>query len=817
MLQLNFFRFLIVFISAFLLNSCISTKNWKPDQYLLVKQNFTGYKHVSYYDLYGKLRQKPNRNILIALPYLWLYNVGRKFHSPEKAKANLQKAELHYDSLIHSYSADLKKVNRLKDKKEKVIARKTSRVKEGNWLMRVVGEPPVFFDANDAEKARQNLEKFMQTKGYFQAKVEIERINNERKKRTKINYKITENLPTVWDTIVYYSKDTALLNVINQYESKKLLKENTNYDQSLILSEQARIERLMRNNGYFTFSRQYIVFEVDTILPMREADKKPAELRVVINTPNNAIYHKKFYVDDVFFHTMGTHENKFTERDTTPFAFRDNPHTVKYVHQGKNLYFSPKVLNTRVKTQTKEPYSLDKTLETQRALINLDMFKFINLNFDTTGRKFIMNIFTNPLEKTQISIESGINVGQAAVPGPFANLSLKNRNVFRGCEIIENNFQFSIDGQAGFSQNNQFYNSQEFSFNSAIIFPQLIFPTALRFKFNNYNPKTRVSLGVNFVQRPEYSRTSLRGSIAYSGTKNFNTYNLVLSEIGVINTTRISATFQQQLDSLTALGSPIQQSFARALVSSSYIIYTFNNASKEGIRNPKYLRVLLELGGNMYNFLGKQFLENNPTILDLRYFQFWRINLTYNYQRKLIENQSLAFRVNIGMARYYGISSTLPYEKFFFSGGGNSLRAWRPRRVGPGSFSKVNADGTLNYDFEQPGEILLEANIEYRFPLISFIAGALFLDAGNVWTVQSEAERPGGDFQPSRFYKEIAIGTGFGVRFDFSFLVFRLDFGIKLYDPARPEGERFVLPKYDITRPFYQDQTLINIGIGYPF
>ena len=172
------------------------------------------------------------------------------------------------------------------------------------------------------------------------------------------------------------------------------------------------------------------------------------------------------------------------------------------------------------------------------------------------------------------------------------------------------------------------------------------------------------------------------------------------------------------------------------------------------------------------------------------------------------------------MAKPYGISDgVLPYEKYFFAGGSTSIRAWQPRRLGPGSFSPdKNEDGTYDYRFEQPGEILFAAMFEYRRKLFGSFDGAVFVDVGNTWTFRQDLSRPGANFQMNRFYKELAVGTGIGVRMDFDFLVLRVDMGVKAYDPARPEGERYILDNLSFSRPLGEKgQRVFNIGIGYPF
>ncbi len=249
-------------------------------------------------------------------------------------------------------------------------------------------------------------------------------------------------------------------------------------------------------------------------------------------------------------------------------------------------------------------------------------------------------------------------------------------------------------------------------------------------------------------------------------------------------------------------------------------------------RSSYFMRIQAESGGTMFNFYDREIAKDNG----LETYQYVRLGLDIRRKQVIDKNTTLAFHFNSGIGYAYGSNRSLPYEKYFFIGGSNSVRAWRPRRLGlgsaPPSLSADPAkDGLFNYQYEKPGEILLEASVEWRKKLFGFVSGAIFIDAGNVWSFQQIAPQAPGPTTPSwapegntkfyfhSFYKEIAVGTGVGLRFDFSFLVLRLDLGIKAWDPSRPEGERFVLNKFSFSGPYgvNAEPYIINIGIGYPF
>jgi len=250
-------------------------------------------------------------------------------------------------------------------------------------------------------------------------------------------------------------------------------------------------------------------------------------------------------------------------------------------------------------------------------------------------------------------------------------------------------------------------------------------------------------------------------------------------------------------------------------VSSINLTATYNfNQYGLFLGNSAFLRVFLETGGTFGNELVKRTLP----VDSLEFYRFFKANGDFRKHIHLPGNNILAYRLNFGFAVPYGDNQILPYEKYFFAGGSNSIRAWRPRRLGPGSFSSVDSLGQYDNSFEQQGEILLETSIEFRRNLFGFLDGAVFVDAGNVWTLRNDPLRPGSQFRLTELWDQIAIGSGIGLRFDFSFLVLRLDAGVKIYDPARPSGARFLWDENFKTGAFATANTVVyNLGVGYPF
>ncbi|MBS0000675.1 MAG: BamA/TamA family outer membrane protein, partial [Cyclobacteriaceae bacterium] len=501
------------------------------------------------------------------------------------------------------------------------------------------------------------------------------------------------------------------------------------------------------------------------------------------------------------------------------FYERYNGVTYKYIDDD----YSKKILDRRVFVYPEQKYSRRNTLETQRQLVNLDNFKFVNLNYDTTGGKFIANIFTSPLKKYQMTNEVGVNVTQG-FPGPFYNLTLKIRNIFHGLEILEISGRIGYEGVASVTDASKIYSSTEAGASMNLIFPQFILPLSSTMKSNlgKYNPKTNLVSGFAFTNRPEYKRSNFNSYINYGWQKGQEKlFSVTAADFSLIKSTIKDSTFQAELDRIRDRGNNFWRTFEPSFVLSSSFSFTrnFNRYTSYQSRAAAFLKSYIEMGGSVLNFFDINF--NDTTGLEL--YKYIKISGDYRRYVSISPRSQIAFRVHIGAAKSYAPNDILPYEKYFFSGGSNSIRAWRPRRLGPGSYfpaDTVMGEGNVvvrySDDFEQPGELIFESSIELRTKVVGFFHTALFVDAGNIWVFSNDDQRPGSAFSFNDFYKEIAIGAGIGARFDFTFLLLRLDAGVKIYNPGLPPGQRFYsqVNKEKITGV---DPIILNLAIGYPF
>ncbi len=787
-----------------LLSGCLGTQYLKEDQYLLYKQKFKGVENLNEDQLRNILKQEPNRRMLFLpiAPYVGFYQFGLQNYDTAKVYQKIEKVKQKYSSKIANHEGKEKRIAKLQARQDKKLAHLNRKLEEGNLWMRW-GEPPAIYDHSLARESIDQLNQYLQTKGFFNGIVTYD--TTLRNKLVTVTYDVSEGQPYTIDTISYITSDTAIWQLIDQHADERLLQKGNNYDQAVITQERNRIDELLKNNGYFDFSRQYITIRVDSTL-----NNKQVGIKVIINTPEDQLTHKVFSIDSVIFTTDANVQGFTGARQTSVLD------SITYRYYKKR--YSRRILNKRIFIRPNSLYSKTNTLETQRQLSNLDIFKFINVNYDTTGGKTITNIYTSPLKKFQTSTEAGLNVSQVGqiIPGPFVNASLKTRNPFGGLEILELSGRAGIEGVPSVLEPGQPFKSREISANLSLTFPHFLFPFSGRLRIGNLNPKTTLQTGYNFASTVDYDRANLKTSITYNWQKAQKvSYTLTPIDINVIDSKINTPKFQNFLDSLRNIGSySLPRAFDPSFVTSSIFtaIFNFNNYGTDNLK-ASYLKVFAESGGLLYNFFGTAILDS----MDLAYFKFVKLNTDYRQYVPLSRHTIFAYRFNLGVAIPYGDQVGLPYEKYFFAGGSNSIRAWPPRRLGPGSFRPQyrTSDGYIDYQVEQPGEILLETSIEIRRNILGVIEGAFFLDAGNTWLVNEDNARLNGDFKFNRFYKEIALGTGLGLRLDFSYLIARFDFGVKLYDPARDEGQRWIGKEFTVGEEL--QHFTFNLGIGYPF
>ena len=812
-----------------MLSGCLGTRHLKDEQKMLFRQHIKAPKSINADELKNLYVQRANRRFLgltiyhLVLIYYW----GEKNYDKEKYIQKKDSSNKKFEDKIAATTSK-KKIDNLNFKKQKKADKFTNRIENGNLRMQW-GEPISVYDSTSVQLTSDRFKEYLFSKGYFRNQVDQKiRLNG---KYATVIYTVKSGPGYRIDTIMYQIQDTAVARVVHENNQENLIKRGELFDQNNLTKERERLDLLLKDNGYYDFSRQYIDFDIDTSMLQNHR----IALILKIKDPAKRGYHKKFTIDDITFTTDAGIPSKGLERQKQ--NYRDIQY--QYYKDSYNL----RILSQRVFLKKGDLYSRTNTFSTQRQLGNVDAFKFVNINYDTSNGKFIANVFTSPLDQYEWSNEAGATVTQG-FPGPFYNLTFRKRNLFRGMEMLDVNGRFGFEGVAAVSSKEGIYKSSIAGINTTITFPQFIWflKESTRFKLAKYNPKTKFTASYSYTNRPEYKRTNVSLLTTYTwSNQRKQQYFFTPISLSVINSL-LDPTFEEELKRQDSLGNySLVNSFNPSFVTSMIFGSTWNFHNYGNKENTSsYLRAQLESGGTLWNFIDPTFITDKG----LQYFKYLRLNLDYRRNHVIDKITSVAYRVDGGVAYSYGENKSLPYEKFFFSGGSNSVRAWRPRRLGQGSFKpqsneEVGIDpiknGYFDYSYEQPSEVLLEASVEFRRKIFGFVEGAVFLDAGNVWTFQPrkkvvngvEVANGNSEFKLNEFYKEIAIGTGFGLRFDFSFLILRLDVGMKMYDPAQNKGDRYVLNKVRFWNPYatktetgytnYREPVIYNVGIGYPF
>lgn len=859
--------------------ACSPFKLLQPNQRLLSRVEITGVKKpADQAALETLVQQHPNTQL--PLPKLAVYQLGVKFYDSVKLRSKLRDIQTSYAARMQAASTDSAKLGQLLTQRERKAKRKQLALDKGNAIMRL-GEPPAVYDTALTQRTVQQMTTYLHTHGFFRGQVTATDTARYRRsllfrvftapgrllpskpdsldhakayRRVMVTYHVEENLLFRYRLQPPAITDSGVAAVVRAAQPGTLLRENGRYNEDTVGLERARLETAIKNAGYFDFRPQYISYEADT-----SYDKGTVRLRLLIANPAPGQGHRVYTIRQVRFitdagvgRTLRSATGDTLRRAGSAAALRTRPSlgvrtdtvvTDSVRFAAYQQQYSTSLLARKVLVRPGQRYNLANTVQTQRLLADLDMFRFNTVNYrkvpdppaaDSTGLhpstgELVAVINASPAPKYSQTSELGGTL-VANLPGPFVNVRLKTRNPFGGAELLEVGIRAGFEGQLNrvadsTGVRDRQYTTQ-FGATAALVFPQFLVPFRTNQFLTRYNPKTRFSLSETFVNRREYARSNFEFAFDYIWQRSaFHQYVFSPVVITLVNTLRTTKEFDDNLETLRVRdGSSLYRSFSKQIEPSFSFTSLYNSNDFNQTRDARYLRLFVELGGLTRGLYRKSLKEK--TELDV--YDFARFSADYRRYHRLTPQTYFVWRLNGGIVHALtrtGGQYVVPYDKSFFAGGSTSLRAWQPRKLGPGSYTSYRLDGSRDYITEQPGELLLEGSAEYRFPISGFFKGALFTDFGNVWGLQERKNtdpqsttygqylRPGAQFQLNQFYRQIAVGSGFGVRFDFTFLIIRLDVATKIYDPTAPGPEKWALRNFDSTA----NPISFNLGIGYPF
>jgi len=681
-----------------------------------------------------------------------------------------------------------------------------------------LGSPPVLIKDATPEKTAANLENQLNNDGYFRSTVAYD--IHTGKKKSSVTYNVSLQRPYILGEIKYSLFDTTRTLLRASIAEAMLVKPGQRYQLERLEAEQHRIQEVLQNHGFFYFDDRHLLFIADSTAGDHTVD---LELRYERGMPDKAtqIYHVNTVT--VFPDYVLGNDSLILQRDTlnvNRFSYIDGQH-----------FFRPEVITSAINLEPDSIYKRINHEYTLSRLMSLKAFKYVNIKYteDKADSSLLHAwVYLTPLQKKSIRMQVQVVSKSNNFVGPGVEFTFNNRNFLRGAEIFQLKLHSSYEWQISQQQAGNL-NSFEIGAEAGLSVPGFT-PFHIRYRSARYLPQTQFKLGYDLQQRMQYfSLNTFHTGYGFIWRETMlKTHELFPIDISYVKSKRTSAEF----DSLLMQNPTLANSFQNQFIIGSHYSYTLNTQLSEDIETSYklkerrkyhfYLNVGADVSGNL--LYGIQSLNKNTEkpyyIFNTPYSQYVKSDLDFRYYYQLDNHTRLASRFFMGAGYAMGNSSVMPYIKQFSSGGSNSIRAFPARSIGPGTYN-VRTDTaitTSTYFLDQRADIKLEASVELRFDIYNAMKGALFFDAGNIWLFKEEELRPGGKFKTDTFLSEMAVGTGFGLRYDFKFFVLRFDLAMPLRKPYLEEQNRWVVDEIDFASSDWRRKNLIlNIAIGYPF
>jgi hypothetical protein len=759
------------------MSACSLTKTLSEDEYLLMKNKIKVVsdetKRSELPRFKEQIRQKPNRKTLgISRMYLRIYHLGTS-------------------------TKDSSKNNRW-------VRRK----------LRNIGEAPVIFDSSFADRSSKNITQFLFNHGYFHAHTHFE-VTYSPKKVKKATYIVNPGKAYTLESYTWDTSQSELVGYFQNNMSRKWLIEGQRLELGNIGLERDRVFNMLRNNGFYALRKDHIDFEIDTNHLTHQA-----KVHVVVQHAGDSFAFKRFRIREVdVYITDGV--------EKIPVHSEGPPQGIRY-HM-RDFPLQNRILEQQIQLYPRKSFKQRNVDETYKRLSELGIFNQVNIEFfpapyDSVG--LITRILLTPGYQKSYSMEpqlisSDLN-NQIANVGNYRNYGIANvftythKNAFRGAERLDISWttrmetQFRTDDEL-----NRFFTNFQTGITAQMLLPATRIWEDFARKRAISSVRTLLTSSYIYENNVDFNRHILPVGFSYQFVKKYNTFFFTPLEV-FYSKSQIGDGFFDKISPRNI--DFVKRLFSSNLITSTGLRWNHTHFFKGNLKDYIILRSnILEVGGHVHR-LGRVLMDNERNrdtsyrFLGVSYFQFVKTEWDLRLSKPLNTHNVIAARVNIGIGLPYGNENLLPFDKRFFIGGSNSLRGWRPRSLGPGSFRDTASGNRI----DRSGELVLQASAEYRFTFISPLELALFMDAGNIWNVIKSPEMEEKEiFRFNRFWNDIAINTGIGFRFDFNFFVFRLDWGIQLKDPEVTANKGWVA--YDIGRKGWLKNTLLSLGIGYPF
>ena len=675
--------------------------------------------------------------------------------------------------------------------------------KMSKWIFDKLAAKPVLINTVNPNVRTQVAANLLREYGYFKGSTSYD-VETDPKdpKKAKINYRIEMNKAYTYDSIAYVRLRHRIDTLLQHTYDNRLIKKGDNFNVVQLEAERQRIASLLRNNGYYYFRPEFISYQADTLL-------QPGKVALRVSTqpglPRNVLRPWKVGNISVFLNGYNN------EIPTDSIHYKD----ITIFYEGK-LRVRPNVLYNQLRLHTGDIYSQELQEKTQTNFANLGIFRYSEMQYtpkDSSRRCDTLNLQINTVYDLPLDGELELNVTTKSnnQTGPGAVFSVTKRNIFGGGETFGVSLRGSYEWQTGkrVTGSSSAINSWELGVSGTLTYPQILFPKLFK-RDLDYPSSTAFRIYIDQLNRAKFFKMlAFGGSAAYEYQPSATSHHSITPfKLTYSLLQRTTAEF----DSIVTVNPALRQSLENQFIPAIGYTYTYDDSPITTKKNHLWWQSSITQAGliidAIYAATGKGFNQRDKKLFGNRFAQFIKATSEIRYNYNLGEKQHLVGRLMAGVAYSYGNATTTPYSEQFYIGGANSIRAFTIRSIGPGSFRPT--DSQYGY-LDQTGDIKFEANLEYRFPILGDLFGAAFLDAGNVWLIREDENRPGGQLKWGRFWKDLALGTGIGLRYDLSFLVIRLDWGIGLHVPYDTGKKGY----YNI--PQFRDGTGIHLAIGYPF
>jgi outer membrane protein assembly factor BamA len=757
-------RGLGVLLFVLLLFSCNTTKYIPEGQYLLDKADI---------QMADKGADKT-----ILLPYI-------------QQKANTSKFSLWIYNLVDNDSNFIKK------------------------FIRKMGEPPVIFNHNKVLLSVEELSAEMKNLGYLHAKVaaQIDTIDKKAEVMYLIHngepYRIrnyTMDIPHMRNRVRRTNRPDSLFRNRQNRQNRQLIREGSIFDLDVLEKERMRVSTLLRNLGYYTFTEENLHYLADTTLRSNRVD-------LTMTLSDSTLQAVPYTVERINVYSGYDPLAKDDYKITDSLEYKDI-----HIYYDSLHFLRPDVIAGKIMQRPQSLFRERQGESTFSLFQALDCMGRVDLQYAENNYPdstlLDCNIYLTP--GNNHSLQTGLEgTNKAGDLGVALDMTYGNHNLFNGSELFNIHLRGAYEFVSGKSGNETLtHNYYELGISPSMLYPKLHLPFIGNYMAHKFNSQTQYSLGYNIQRRPEYIRNffNFNWKVNWTSQTRALSQSLSLLDVNYVNmpwkSDSFAAYLNNDVDSLTKF------SYANVFTAGINYNLLFTNTEVGRIRQNLYtIRFSAESSGNALGWIfdashARKSETGQYDILGNPFAQYVKGDIDFSETFRLNANNGLAFHIGVGFAYPYKNSSILPFEKRYYAGGPNSVRGWSTRYLGPGSYHAGRAGDPTTH----VGDINLIMSAEYRFRVLSWLEPAVFLDAGNIWTIKDYPSQPGGVFQWNQFYREIALGAGVGLRFDLNFLILRLDAGTRIHDPARERGDRFALFKGDFLK-----NSAAYIAIGYPF